>query len=560
MRRAGQRYYYQLHLAPAAPRDVGQDLDQFFWSGVGDTTELKAAELAGAAAGVTVLTRKEATPIGSTLLKAVAELPPDVGVFVDSGAYGAESGGLDLDTLTVRGRPAWEFVFDVYRQIATERPAGTVSLVAPDKVGSQAQTLHRIRVHARELRDLAQRASLLVALQPGKLPPWEFARRVDRLLGERWIPALPLANWGAASRYFTPAVLERFVAERRPSVVHLLGAGPSRQGRESRTSRVAPALRAAAREAGFPIWIQADSALTRAMTKTIREFRDGVRQRYAPDELGFFQVGGGEWAIPGMGIRWHFDLTEDWPEAFERLTSAERRWAARQIVVAHDDPGPARLTREERRRFVADPAGFLRSPPRPLSAEDKGFWELADQLVMQEALEVLVENYSPRLWDIRSAGLHRYVFPGRRPRPIGLIACGEAKCAPGRGRGWRGPARELYTGSLFRDQRGYVEAAKMPYFILSAQHGLLEPAAIVGIYSKRLASGLKKRTRWANRVVGQLERTLGSLRGRLFELHAGRDYLEPLSGLLARRGASVRSPLRGADIFARRRFYKEARS
>lgn len=48
-----------------------------------------------------------------------------------------------------------------------------------------------------------------------------------------------------------------------------------------------------------------------------------------------------------------------------------------------------------------------------------------------------------------------------------VIGCGKAKLDRA------APARELYTGSLFRMARRYAVASKRPWVILSGAHGII---------------------------------------------------------------------------------------
>ena len=41
--------------------------------------------------------------------------------------------------------------------------------------------------------------------------------------------------------------------------------------------------------------------------------------------------------------------------------------------------------------------------------------------------------------------------------------------------GWAGPARDVYVSPLWRYRREYAERLAVPWFILSAKHGLLAP-------------------------------------------------------------------------------------
>jgi len=88
-------------------------------------------------------------------------------------------------------------------------------------------------------------------------------------------------------------------------------------------------------------------------------------------------------------------------------------------------------------------------------------------------------------------------------------------------------ARELYSSPLFRGRRRYAEDAGCPWFILSAKYGLVHPDEVIESYDLALKDlRATKRRRWAHGVFLELERKLGSLCGRVIEIHAGREYVE----------------------------------
>ncbi len=560
-RRRGHRYYYfaSFFLDPAVLRAVRVQsaqalagLDRFFWSGVPDATELAAASSAGrqVGVGVTALSRAKAVPLGPTLRKAIVDLPSSTPLFLDSGAYGAESAGVDLDFHMVRGQPAWDFVFELYRTATKGRDRSVTFVVAPDVKGSQGKTFERLARYAPQLRRLDSQAQILVPLQPGRLSLTEQARAVDRILGTRWVPALAVAGPRYAN-YFSPRNLRDFVQSRRPALVHLLGAGPATA--RSRTDRLVPELRKAATAARVPLEVQSDSALTRGITRSIRAFREQLKKRYPIDDIEPFQTQAGVWSLPGGLV---FDETEDWPIPFGELSPQELKRLSENLQVDPQEPGPSRLTQKERRAFRQNPVEFLSNPPRRL-LDDPGFELYAQGLlyrwVYREFLDSLGSS-ALRAAAIRSAGLERIQGAPERPDPtIGLITCGKGKKGPA-------PARELYTGCLFRDARGYFEQRSLPYFILSARYGLVEPDQVLEEYDQQLPSALAERQEWAAGVLKQLRRRLGSLRGKSFEFHGGKKYLEPLSVMLTRAGARVATPVRGKSTGELRAFYKRARN
>jgi hypothetical protein len=107
-------------------------------------------------------------------------------------------------------------------------------------------------------------------------------------------------------------------------------------------------------------------------------------------------------------------------------------------------------------------------------------------------------------------------------------------------------ARDLYVSTLFRTMRAYAESAECPWFILSAEHGLVTPEEWLAPYDRYLKEtpGDYRRA-WGEWVAARLERSQApsrtrssrSMRALLMSTH----LLEPLQ----RRGARVDLPLTG---------------
>jgi len=71
------------------------------------------------------------------------------------------------------------------------------------------------------------------------------------------------------------------------------------------------------------------------------------------------------------------------------------------------------------------------------------------------------------------------------------------------------PARDLYVSQWFAKARAYVEESGSPWFILSAEYGLVSPEQVIAPYDKTLNT-LPKRDRqaWAARVKEQMHTAL----------------------------------------------------
>jgi hypothetical protein len=118
-------------------------------------------------------------------------------------------------------------------------------------------------------------------------------------------------------------------------------------------------------------------------------------------------------------------------------------------------------------------------------------------------------------------------------------------------------ARELYTSAWFQKARSHVERAGAPWFILSAEYGLLHPDAVIAPYEKTLNTmGVAARKAWALRVTVQMRSQLPERTD--IVVFAGARYREFLMDSLRHRG-NVKVPLEGLRIgeqlgwFARQR-------
>lgn len=131
-----------------------------------------------------------------------------------------------------------------------------------------------------------------------------------------------------------------------------------------------------------------------------------------------------------------------------------------------------------------------------------------------------------------------------------LVACVKEKLAT------PAAAQDLYASSLFSKERAYAEASGVPWFILSAEHGLVAPAEWLSPYDRYLPdTPASFREAWAAWVVERLELLAGSLRGKTIEIHAGASYVDPLRERLRAKGATVFAPLHGLSLGQRLAWY-----
>ena len=111
----------------------------------------------------------------------------------------------------------------------------------------------------------------------------------------------------------------------------------------------------------------------------------------------------------------------------------------------------------------------------------------------------------------------------------------------------RTPAKGMYASDWFMKARTLVEAQGWPWFILSAQHGLLHPDKEIAPYEKTLNTMRKaERQAWASDVMEALERHLGAVRTIVF--FAGQRYREFFVPKLQKRGIQCDVPMEGLKI------------
>ncbi|HWB09920.1 MAG TPA: hypothetical protein VG826_11875 [Pirellulales bacterium] len=130
-------------------------------------------------------------------------------------------------------------------------------------------------------------------------------------------------------------------------------------------------------------------------------------------------------------------------------------------------------------------------------------------------------------------------------RPIGtkvyLISCVSQK------RDQPCPACDLYVSDLFRKSRRYAEASGCPWFILSAEYGLIPPNRLVAPYERTLnRMAATERRRWAERVTDQLTTAVPDLGTVVFL--AGKRYREFVISRLAEQHVAVLIPMQGLRI------------
>jgi hypothetical protein len=144
-------------------------------------------------------------------------------------------------------------------------------------------------------------------------------------------------------------------------------------------------------------------------------------------------------------------------------------------------------------------------------------------------------------------------FVSRRPQltpGVVLVGCVKSKLDHG------APAKELYVSDYFRKMRAYAEGTGVPWFILSAEHGLIGPEDWVEPYERYLPDMSREyRREWGQNVAAQLTEAMGPLDGVVVDIHAGSAYVESAEEALRPLGAVVVDQLQGLSFGRRLSWY-----
>ena len=127
------------------------------------------------------------------------------------------------------------------------------------------------------------------------------------------------------------------------------------------------------------------------------------------------------------------------------------------------------------------------------------------------------------------------------PKTIALVACVSQKAPTPM------PARHLYTSNWFRKASAYAERVSDRWYILSAEHGLLDPDTVIDPYENTLnCMPIAERRAWARRVINDLRRNLEY--GDQVFIVAGQRYRENLVEPIRQLGCTVTVPMEGLTI------------
>ena len=117
-------------------------------------------------------------------------------------------------------------------------------------------------------------------------------------------------------------------------------------------------------------------------------------------------------------------------------------------------------------------------------------------------------------------------------------------------------ARDLYVSPLFVKQHDYAEKSGVPWFILSAEHGLVRPDEWLSPYERYLPdTPATFRSAWGIWVAARLQLLAGPLSGQVIEAHAGSAYIDAIRPQLEPLGVTLIDPLHGLSMGARLAWY-----
>ena len=118
------------------------------------------------------------------------------------------------------------------------------------------------------------------------------------------------------------------------------------------------------------------------------------------------------------------------------------------------------------------------------------------------------------------------------------------------------PARDLYRSPLWVRRRAYAQASRLPWLILSAKHGLVDPDRRIAPYDLALSDlSAAGRRRWGERVTSDLVERFGSVEDMVFEAHAGEAYRRAIKPGLLANAARLEAPLAGLPLGAQLAWY-----
>jgi hypothetical protein len=207
----------------------------YYFSGSNHAGEIRALSQLGLGIGVSAdqVVRQRDGGAERELLRLVTERN-DVHLFLDSGAF-AEVAFTKSGERYVRNNgkafiteAAWNKRLDFMIRV-TRVAGGHVTVIAPDSVGDQWETIQRLRTHRDKVRKLrALGARIIVPIQRGSWSMYDMDRIVASTLGTNdYVRGIPSSK-AAASLPELKQFLAALKADGNNPELHLLGMGPLR--------------------------------------------------------------------------------------------------------------------------------------------------------------------------------------------------------------------------------------------------------------------------------------------------------------------------------------------
>lgn len=325
----------QLSLTPPSP--INRPLPDgvvVFASGMNRVADIRGAAAAGVPIGVDV------SRVSQQVATAITQIV--VPVLLDSGAFSeVEVRHGDIHVVREIDDTEWKRRLALYLQIAKARRSKPrrqttlpqVSIIAPDRVGSQEMTLVRLTKFRRQIAEIhATGAAVLVPLQCGALDSVEFYQAARTAVGVEIVPAFPMKK--AATTI--PAILD-FLRNVSVARIHLLGMGAN--------NRLAKALVRLVTHAHPGVRISLDANKIRA---AVGEHRTITRKetQYG-DEMSAGWSGAVDLREWGASLH---DMTEEVFQPSVWLRGLELKRAAESLTW---------LTAQQQQSFLRDPDAFV---------------------------------------------------------------------------------------------------------------------------------------------------------------------------------------------------------
>lgn len=312
-----------------------------FASGVNEAREVEGFTLAGVPIGASASNLRE------DAIQAI--LRSEGPVFLDSGAFSEVQFSPQTQRMEIANRITpreWRRRLDIYLRMARVL-GGRLSVVAPDCVGDQAETLKRLGQYQPELHQLASLgAEVLIPLQVGKMSHEEFYAAATAIAGIALVPSFTMKK--AVTSEEDAA---RFLLNVQPRRIHLLGMG--------RQNSRAPHVVAMIRRCSPLTAISMDSSRLRAVTGKKRTMTILERDfRSAEPEDLYSEVSSPVLAATQVRL--------DYTDCIYSPGDWATRHMLREIAIA------CGFSLSEMHAFFADPNEFI---ARPIPDTGICYWE-----------------------------------------------------------------------------------------------------------------------------------------------------------------------------------------